>query len=474
MAAEMSAGVTPGVNPNRPGAQPARSVRNVLQVNIRLSEGGAAGVARTLADELRRVGIASPFAYGYGKRGRASPLETEYHGVRMTPAPIAALNRISYATRGTETGLVSPHLWRDFADAVRASDVVHLHAIHSYFAPTERLLGEISRAGKPVVWTLHDQWIMTGRCAQPGTCRLWQNGCPQCPDLTAYPPATIDHAAKRWQQRYAAVRLLQQSVPTSIVACADWLADEAVTAGIENVTVVKNSVDRQFWNGLTVHPRVPAQHTRNLFLCRDLRDDNKVDWQLLSAIAAVPGQSLTIVGDNPEANPSYTPDAAHTHPEAAGRGTAGAPFGVTYRPAIMDRVALARLMHEHDRLIFTSQVDYFPLTIAEALTAGLSIFAVDSQAAREFRAHPRVTLFGGTAALFAALRADDRADHAAAPQPRASTDAASFDSAIATDPAHTDPAHTDPAHTDPAHTDFFAPSRMAAEYRAIYDSLLAR
>jgi len=439
MAAEMSAGVTPGVNPNRPGAQPARSVRNVLQVNIRLSEGGAAGVARTLADELRRVGIASPFAYGYGKRGRASPLETEYHGVRMTPAPIAALNRISYATRGTETGLVSPHLWQDFARAVKASDVVHLHAIHSYFAPTERLLREIAEAGKPVVWTLHDQWIMTGRCAQPGTCRLWEDGCPKCPDLNAYPPAKIDHAAQRWQERYAAVRLLQQSVPTSIVACADWLADEAVTAGIDNVTVVKNSVDRPFWNALDAYPRVQTDNTRNLFLCRDLRDDKKVDWALLGAIAKLCGQTLTIVGDHPEANPDYTPTytAVRTCAE--------------YRPAIMNRVDLAKLMHEHDRLIFTSQVDYFPLTIAEALTAGLSVFAVDSQAAREFRSHPRVRLFGNTDELLAAVQADPRGEDNAGPAAAAAVGLAAT-----------------------AHAEFFDPSRMATEYRAIYDDLLAR
>ena len=434
-----------------------RTVQNVLQVNIRLSEGGAAGVARTLADELRRVGIRSPFAYGYGKRGRASPLEAEYDGVRMTPAPIAALNRISYATRGAETALVSPHLWRDFAHAVQASDVVHLHAIHSYFAPTERLLGEISRAGKPVVWTLHDQWIMTGRCAQPGTCRLWQDGCPKCPDLAAYPPAKIDRAAQRFQERYAAVRSLQQSVPTSIVACADWLADEAVTAGIDNVTVVKNSVDRQFWNAVEAHPRVHAETTRNLFLCRDLRDKNKVDWQLLTAIASVPCQSLTIVGDNPEANPDYTP----THTAVSTRAQ--------YRPAIMNRVALAKLMQEHDRLIFTSQVDYFPLTIAEALTAGLSVFAVDSQAAREFRAHPGVTLFDTADALFAAVQANPHSDDSDNSYASADSD----DSAPSETTTYTGLSALNRT-TDLAHAAFFSPSRMAAEYRAIYDSLLAK
>jgi putative colanic acid biosynthesis glycosyltransferase len=418
----------------------------VLQVNIRLSEGGAAGVARTLADELRLAGIASPFAYGYGNRGGPSPLEAEYDGVRVTSAPIAALNRLSYSTRGTETSLVTPHLWKDFTRAVESSDIVHLHAIHSYFAPTKRLLGEIIRAGKPVVWTLHDQWIMTGRCAQPGTCRLWEKGCPKCPDLAAYPPAKFDHAARRWQERYAAVRLLQQSVPTRIVACADWLAEEAVTAGIDNVTVVKNSVDRLFWDALEENPRANTDSVRNLFLCRDLRDQKKVDWTLLNAIAGVPDQTLTIVGNNPEVNPNYPAD-----------GTTRS--NVTYCPALTDRAALAKLMREHDRLVFTSQVDYFPLTIAEALTAGLSVFAVDSQAAREFRAHPRVTLFENADRLYAALSTSPRPNDA-------------IKATASLDEGRSEVAQSRRA-SEHDQTDFFAPSRMASDYRGIYDSLLA-
>jgi putative colanic acid biosynthesis glycosyltransferase len=390
-------------------------MRKVLQVNIRLSEGGAAGVARTLADELRQLGVNSPFAYGYGKGGKPSRLEKQYEGVRMTPRPIAALNRLSYGLVGRETRLFSPTLWSEFIKEVQESDVVHLHAIHSYFVSTERLFDALIAAGKPVVWTLHDQWIMTGRCAQPGECRRWETGCKACPNLAAYPPAIYDHAAERWQERYKAVSNLQSKLPTAIVACADWLGQEAAKAGLRNVEVIKNSVDREFWDATrAVHKNQNALPFRNLFMCRDLRDKLKVNWTLLDQISRLQNQQLTIVGDNPI--------------ELDTR--------IQHKPAIMNRVELAREMAAHDRLIFTSQVDYFPLTIAEALTAGLNVLALDSRAAREFERHPQVKIARDEQSLM--TMAEVPPDH--------------FKSDV----------------DQISETDFFDPQRMTLEYMDVY------
>lgn len=392
-------------------------MRKVLQVNIRLSEGGAAGVARTLADELQRQGIESPFAYGYGKGGGDSPLEDEYSGIRVTPRHIAALNRMSYALLGKETELTSQRLWSRFSEQIESSDVVHLHAIHSYFISTEKLFSKLISAGKPVVWTLHDQWIMTGRCAQPGDCRRWETGCHSCPNLTAYPPAIVDHAAQRWRERYAAVQQLQAHLPTTIVACADWLGDEARKAGLQNVHTIKNSVDRQFWDATSViEQRVPEAKIRNLFICRDLRDKFKVNWKLLNSIAQIKNQTLTVVGNNPEVLPS----------------------NVRHEPAIMDRRKLAATMTTHTRLIFTSRVDYFPLTIAEALTAGMDVLAIDSQAAREFQNHPNVKIVD-----------DEQRLLEAANEGGASTE------------------------MKKDQRDFFDPQRMTQEYLDVYEQILA-
>lgn len=345
-------------------------MQQVLQVSAKLSEGGAAGVARTLADELRRSGVRSPFAYGYGRNGRASQLEGSYDGVRITPGAIAALNRTSYRWRGAETRLRSGRHWKDLARAAAASDVIHLHILHSYFADTAQMVELLKRAQKPVVWTMHDQWMMTGRCAQPGSCTLWRDGCVTCPDLNAYPPARVDHAAERWIERRAAIFDLQNSVPTAIVACATWLADEARVAGLENVSTITNSVDREFWRIVNGSTRSSSEEYRNLFICRDLRDDNKVSLETLNSIALLSGQSLTVMGDE-------KPEELHAS---------------RHIPATGERASIAQVMLTHDRLIFTSKVDYYPLTIAEAICAGMEVLAVRSPAAEEFNEYPNVQI----------------------------------------------------------------------------------
>jgi putative colanic acid biosynthesis glycosyltransferase len=391
-------------------------VSRVLQVNVRLSEGGAAGVARTLADGLRTLGIASPFAYGYGKHGGISPLEVQYDGVKVTSAAIAALNRYSYGWLGHETRLRSPNGWSAFTRSVEMSDVVHLHAIHSYFTATDNLFKLLANAGRPVVWTFHDQWAMTGRCAQPDACRRWEQGCSHCPSLDAYPPGHRDRAAQHWAPRRLLIRELQEALPTRIVACADWLAEEAVTAGFANVQVIKNSVDPAVWATVN-EASVPRRRDSCLFMCRDLRDTKKVNWGLLNRIAKIANRSLTIVGDNP----------------------APIPLGATHRSAVTDRAELAKLLLQHDILVFTSTVDYFPLTIVEALSAGMRVFALDSRAAREFERHPLVRLFSSENSLISGL--------------------------LEQTPKREIGFET--------HRAFFDPARMVQEYLTVYEALMA-
>lgn len=344
----------------------------VLQINVRLSEGGAAGVARTLHDGLPSRGIGAKIAYGYAKGGSASPLEAEYGALRLTSAPRAALNLAAHQIVGTEMVRPSRSRRASLRRAVRQSDVVHLHAIHSYMMPPTDLLSMIAEEGKPIVWTMHDQWAMTGRCAQPGTCTGWEGGCDPCPFLTAYPPAKIDRAAPTFVARRRAINDVRSSVPLQMVACASWLAEEMEAGGLSDVTTVTNSVDPRFWSMAWEQRPVDHRSTpaRFLFMCRDLRDAAKVDWSLLEEIARIAPGRLTIVGDHA---PSPIPNA-------------------TMVGAITDRSEMYRLMRDHSHLVFSSTVDYYPLTIVEALTAGMSVIAAESRAAREFGWSSNVTV----------------------------------------------------------------------------------
>ena len=70
------------------------------------------------------------------------------------------------------------------------------------------------------------------------------------------------------------------------MACADWLAEEAILAGFKNVQVIKNSVDPELWKTVG-EGNVLRRPDSSLFVCRDLRDTNKVNDDARHLIAGI-------------------------------------------------------------------------------------------------------------------------------------------------------------------------------------------
>ncbi len=77
------------------------------------------------------------------------------------------------------------------------ADVVHYHLIHNDFfgIPSLPILGEL----KPIVWTLHDPWAMTGHCVYPAGCERWKIGCGNCPNLNLHFAIREDTSALNWE-----------------------------------------------------------------------------------------------------------------------------------------------------------------------------------------------------------------------------------------------------------------------------------
>ncbi len=172
---------------------------NILQFNVRLAEGGAAGVALDLHQRALQQGLASHFVYGYGKGGKESVSHQNYpqvikHTPRMTAMANIALFR-----------LFNRDLFGNFNELYRTITrtpgpvVLHFHVLHSYWLNLKSVVRfcEKVKNHKPdvtLVWTLHDHWSVTGRCAFTDGCEGWKTGCQKCPTLINYPPVKIDRA----------------------------------------------------------------------------------------------------------------------------------------------------------------------------------------------------------------------------------------------------------------------------------------
>jgi glycosyltransferase involved in cell wall biosynthesis len=97
------------------------------------------------------------------------------------------------------------------------ADVVHLHLVNNYMFNLN-LLPLISSI-KPIVWTLHDPWALTGHCVHPGDCSKWQNGCFECPDLNMPIKTNFDNTALTWEMKKIAL----QNSQLDIIVASQWM-----------------------------------------------------------------------------------------------------------------------------------------------------------------------------------------------------------------------------------------------------------
>lgn len=102
-------------------------------------------------------------------------------------------------------------------------ELIHLHNIHGHYLNSKVLFDYIKEKKIPVVWTLHDEWAMTGRCACTYGCEKWMNGCEVCSNLSTYPSSFFDKTYKmfgRKKEWFTNVKNL------TIVTPSRWLAEK--------------------------------------------------------------------------------------------------------------------------------------------------------------------------------------------------------------------------------------------------------
>lgn len=83
-------------------------------------------------------------------------------------------------------------------------DIIHLHNLHGYYLNIQLLFDFLLKYNKPVVWTLHDCWPITGHCAHFDyvKCEKWKTGCFKCPQKTRYPASyIIDNSETNYKRK---------------------------------------------------------------------------------------------------------------------------------------------------------------------------------------------------------------------------------------------------------------------------------
>ncbi len=218
----------------------------LLQINPVIRMNTSTGrIMQEIGDLAMASGWESYVAYSRGRDGlRGSTSQT---------VPIGS--RLSVAWHGIETrlldrhGLASTKATKEFVNEIRRidPDIIHIHNIHGYFLNYKVLFDYLSKAGKPVIWTVHDCWLYTGHCYHYmfAGCGRWKTGCGHCPQKRLFPASLLlDRSAQNFKDKAKAFCSVPKDLLT-IVPVSEWMRQEMSQSFLKGYRfkVIHNGID---------------------------------------------------------------------------------------------------------------------------------------------------------------------------------------------------------------------------------------
>lgn len=126
-------------------------------------------------------------------------------------------------------------------------DVIHLHNIHSSFINVEKILEYAKQNNIKIVWTLHDAWLITGRCCYFFSCMGWQSGCKKCPHKNFYPTSVKSNFFKFYVKKEKMLSKYQDII--TLVSPSNWLKKLVeIRYPFMKCLVIRNGIDKNVFN----------------------------------------------------------------------------------------------------------------------------------------------------------------------------------------------------------------------------------
>lgn len=214
----------------------------VVIINKSDATGGAAVVSFRLMEALREAGIDA--------RMLVAEKTTDSPYVTLAASPLRLkraflterldiFRTLGFDRRNLwkiDTGADGVPLWRH--PLVRHADVVCLNWINQGFLSLKGVR-HICALGKPVIWTMHDMWNMTGICHHAGDCNRFTHRCGDC-HLLGAKRGDNDLSHRVWERKeklYADSRI-------TFVAVSRWLRGRAGGSSLmhnSDVRVIPNA-----------------------------------------------------------------------------------------------------------------------------------------------------------------------------------------------------------------------------------------
>lgn len=337
---------------------------NIVQISTRVSEGGAARIARNLHELALNENWNSIYLYGYSRGGKHSPLENVVPRIRMISSRSrSALNYLLFKLINRDIVGPNKKVSKEIGRLFKTADVIHVHGLHSHFFPLKDFfrLAELGRA--KIVFTLHDYWMMTGRCAFVEECDGWIRGCGNCLKLSNYPKVLIDRSRKEWQYKRDLINKYRERI--SVLAPAKHIARSYGQAFPSecSATVIRNCCSDEY-HMLEFCASPEGVMKKIALVCADFQDSGKYSLNDVSELSKSSDSEFYLIGKNSDVF------SAHLKSSKS--------FG-----EVRSAGKLAKILSECSHYLFLSKKDIYPLALIEAVSLGLKPLAVQSAAAQE-------------------------------------------------------------------------------------------
>lgn len=216
----------------------------VLLINTSERIGGAAIAASRLHESLKNNGIKAKLLVRDKQTGQISVVTVGRDWLRLWKFMWERLV-IWMHNRFQRTNLFAVDIANTGTDITslpefRQADIIHLHWINQGMLSLSDIR-KILASGKPVVWTLHDMWPITGICHHARECDHFHNQCGNCFYLYGN-GSKKDLSARVFHKK----SLIYKTAPICFVACSRWLESQALKSALvkeQRLTSIPNPIN---------------------------------------------------------------------------------------------------------------------------------------------------------------------------------------------------------------------------------------
>lgn len=210
----------------------------VLLIDVNCKQGSTGKIVYDLYTGLDKYGHTASICYGRGNRIHENNIYKFSTDLEMYLH--ALMTRITGLT-----GYFSPFATKKLITIIKHSkpDVVHIHDPKTYYLNIVSLMQFLRRNNIKTIFTLHSEFMYTGKCGYSYDCDKWKDECGNCPQIRNYPSSFFfDFTRKMFSDKKRAFHNYDN---LTIVTPSKWLANRVKLSFLKDkdIRVIHNGID---------------------------------------------------------------------------------------------------------------------------------------------------------------------------------------------------------------------------------------